>query len=184
MNYTLPTSVTIGETEYGIRSDYRAVLEICTALSDPELSERDKGAVVLTIFYPDAEKIPPESYQEAIRRCFWFINCGDDTEPAHKRPKLMDWDQDFRYIVSPVNRVLGAEVRSLEYLHWWTFIAAYYEIGECLFAQIVRIRDQKAKGKPLDKADAEWYHNNRELVDFKANYTKAEDDVLRQWGAG
>ena len=87
--------------------------------------------------------------------------------------------------MAPINRVLGKEIRAAEYLHWWTFISAYYEIGgDCTFAQIVRIREKKAKGKPLDKQEQAWYRQNRSLVDFRTNYTKAEDDVLKQWGAG
>ena len=97
------------------------------------------------------------------------------------RSKLMDWGQDFRYIVAPINRVLGKEVRELEYLHWWTFISAYYEIGDCFFAQIVRIRNLKAKGKPLDKTDQQLYRENRELVDLKTNFTAAEDAVINAW---
>lgn len=93
----------------------------------------------------------------------------------------MDWEQDFKYIVAPINRVIGTEIRELKYLHWWTFISAYYEIGDCLFAQIVRIRLLKAKGKPLDKADREWYQNNRELVDIKTPFTEAENAVIDAW---
>ena len=94
----------------------------------------------------------------------------------------MDWEQDFQYIVAPVNRVMGKEIRSMDYLHWWTFISAYYEIGDCLFAQIVRIRERKAKGKPLDKSDQDFYRRNREIVDLKTTYTEQEDAILKQWG--
>ena len=78
---------------------------------------------------------------------------------------------------------MGKEVRSVEYLHWWTFISAYYEIGDCTFAQIVRIRNQLAKGKKLDDFDKEWYRDHRELVDIKQTYTDAEQEILKQWGA-
>ena len=37
----LPTSVDIDGTEYEIRSDYRAALDICMAMSDAELDEQD-----------------------------------------------------------------------------------------------------------------------------------------------
>jgi len=50
-----------------------------------------------------------------------------------RKAKLADWEQDFPLIVNPVNRVLGYEVRDCEYCHWWTFLSAYYEIGDCLF---------------------------------------------------
>lgn len=180
MMYSLPVSVEIGGTEYPIRSDYRAVLDICAALSDAELSQQEKAAVALDIFYPTLTDIPGEQLQDAIKQCFWFINCGDQGEnrPA---PKLMDWEQDFKYLVAPINRVAGAEIRSLAYMHWWTFISAYYEIGDCLFAQIIRIRDRLARGKPLDKQDREWYRQNRHLVEIRNKYTDAENELLKEW---
>lgn len=179
----MPTSVEVCGTEYEIRSDYRAVLDICTALTDPELSDRDKAETALVIFYPDFSEMPSGHYEEAVRLCFWFINCGDE-EQSRKAPKLVDWEQDFKYIVAPINRVTGCEIRAKDYMHWWTFIAAYYEIGDCTFAQIVRVRDLLTRGKPLDKADREWYRQNRHLVDMKTKYTQEEDTILKQWGGG
>ena len=140
MEYTLPKTVSVGGREYSIRSDYRAILDICEALTDPELTNEEKAEVLLYIFYPDLADIPVEDWQEAAKQCVWFINCGENERHQRSAPKLMDWSQDFRYIAAPINRVLGKEIREMEYLHWWTFISAYYEIGDCLFAQIVRIR--------------------------------------------
>lgn len=181
MNFSLPTSVEIQGTEYAIRSDYRCILEICTAVSDPELSNDEKVFAALTIFYPDFEEMPPDCIQEAIERCFWFINGGETEPDKRKAPKLVDWEQDFQYIVAPINRVLGCEVRSVEYLHWWSFLSAYMEIGDCTFAQIVNIRDKKARGKSLDKTEREWYRRNRQLVDFKHKYTDTDQDLMREW---
>lgn len=181
MMYDLPTSVTVCGAEHPIRSDYRPVLDICAALTDPNLSGQEKTIVTLDIFYPGFADMPPEHYEEAVKRCFWFINCGEE-EQERQAPKLVDWEQDFRYIAAPVNRVLGVEIRAVEYLHWWSFIAAYYEIGDCVFAQIVRLRDRLARGKPLDKTDREWYRKNRHLVDLKTSYTDAEQELLKQWG--
>lgn len=179
-NDLLPTSMEIGGAEYAIRSDYRAILDICAALSDPELDGREKAAGVLEIFYPDIADMPPEDYQEAIDRFLWFLNCGEEQD-GRKAPRLVDWQKDLPYIVAPINRVTGREIRGVEYLHWWTFIAAYYEIGDCLFAQIVRIRDLKLRGKPLDRQDREFYRRNKHLVDMKTKYTEQDDAVLSQW---
>lgn len=182
MTYDLPASLEVCGTEYNIRSDFRAVLDIFAALMDCELDNQEKAFVALKIFYPDFDQMPSEHFEEALKRCFWFINCGDENTQNRKVPKLMDWEQDFQYIVAPINRILGKDIRGMKYLHWWSFISAYYEIGDCLFAQIIRIRDQKARGKTLDKADREWYQKNRQLVDFKATYTEAEQDIFKQWG--
>ena len=182
MIYTLPETVDLGGTKYPIRWDYRPVLDICTALSDPELSEQDRALAVLSIFYPDLGQIPQELYQEAIERCFWFINGGEERRDQTKGPRVVDWDQDFNLMVNPVNRVLGREIRENKPLHWFTFLSAYQEIGDCTFAQVVRIRDRLARGQPLDKQDREWYRRNRNLVDFETKYTQAEEDLMREWG--
>lgn len=182
MSYLLPTSLNVGGTDYAIRSDYRAALDIFAALADPELDDTNKALELLDILYVDFENMEPHHYQQAIKEAMWFLNCGAGNIKQAKRPQLVDWEQDFQYIVSPINRVIGTEIRALEYLHWWTFISAYYEIGDCTFAQIVRIRNLKAKGKKLDKSDAEWYRENRDIVDIKTKYTEKEEELLAAWG--
>lgn len=183
MIYDLPTSLPVCGVEYEIRSDFRAVLDIIIALNDAELNDNEKMYAALYILYPEFEDMPSEHCREALRQCFWFINGGkDDAQEQRKPVKLMDWEQDFQYLVSPINRVLGREIRAEKYLHWWSFLAAYMEIGECTFAQIVHIRNMKARGKRLSKQDQEWYAQNRSLVDMKINYTAAEKDLLKKWG--
>lgn len=180
--WALPTKVEVSGTEYEIRSDFRAVLDILTALSSKELDEREKALVSLEIFYPEFEEIPVSDYQEALNQCFRFIDRGQAPGQKKKEPVVMDWAQDFELIVAPINRVAGCEIRSAEYMHWYTFLSYYMEIGDCLFAQVVRIRDKKARGKPLDKQDREFYRRNRELVDLKTTYSETEKDVLAAWG--
>jgi len=178
MNYSLPTSVELGGREYAIRSDFRPVLDICTVLSDPEADEEEKAFWMLTIFYPDLDEIPPELYRDALKECARFINCGEVEKPQ-KAPKLVDWEQDFLYIVAPVNRIAGRDVRSLEYLHWWTFVGYYFEIGDCTLSMIVGIRDKLRKHKKLENYEKDFYRQNRELVDFKNRRTEEEDKFLR-----
>ncbi len=180
-NSLLPTTVELGGVPWDIRSDYRAALDICAALSDPELDGRERAFAALDIFYPELEKLPSERLNEALEQCLRFIGGGAENAENCKGPRLVDWQQDFPYIVAPINRVTGQEIRSLEYMHWWTFLAAYYEIGDCTFAQIVRIREKRAAGKPLDRSEQEFYRKNRRLVDLKQSYTEQEENVLRQW---
>lgn len=181
----IPESLEVGGVSYVIRSGYRAALDICTALSDPELTEQEKSFAALAILYPDLEEIPPEHLGEALEKLLWFINCGVEEETRQRAPQLVDWKKDFPIIAAPVNRVLGMEIRRKtgpedDGIHWWTFIAAYQEIGDCTFAQVVRIRDRKARGKKLDKQDQEWYRRNRQLVDIKSSYTDADKELMKE----
>lgn len=179
MNYGLPKAFAIGGVEYAIRYDFRPILDICAALEDPDLSNQEKAFVACAIFYPDFEKIPPEHLREAVEKCYWFINGGAEN-PGAKGPRLVSWEKDVRHIIAPINRVVGTEIRDLPEngLHWWTFLAAYMEIGDCLFAQIVRIRNLIAKGKKLDKQDREWYRQNAHLVNIPVRLSQEEKDFL------
>ena len=180
MMYDLPASLEVCGTEYAIETDYRVILDVFTVLADENLSADEKCIGVLGIFYPQFFTMPKEHMEEAVQKCFWFINGGSE-DKGKKSPKLMDWEQDFQLLVAPINRIAGAEIRAMQYLHWWTFLAYYGEIGDCYFAQVVRIRDLKAKGKLTSKDDKEFYRRNRDAVDIKQRYTEAEMDFIQQW---
>lgn len=171
--YELPTEL----CGLRIRSDYRAILDIIKALDDDELSEQEKAMVTIQILYEDWSKI--EDLQEALTQAFDFINLGKSI--TESKPRLMDWQQDFPIIVTSVNRVLGTEIRSLEHLHWWTFIGAYYEIGESAFSSVVGIRKKKAQGKQLEKYEQEYYFENREMIDLPVKYSEEEKEEIRRY---
>lgn len=179
MDYSLPKSFRFGDREYAIRYDFRPVLDICTALEDPDLDLREKTIVACSIFYPDLDQIPEKYLQEAVQKCYWFINGGEEN-PQKKGPKLVSWEKDVKHIIAPINRTIGQEIRDIPEggLHWWTFLAAYMEIGDCTFAQIVRIRNLMAKGKKLDKHDLEWYRQNAHLVNIPVKLSQEERDFL------
>lgn len=179
--WDLPKSALIGGVEYDIRSDYRAVLDVLTVLEDIELSDAERGAIAFEIFYPGFEDMPPSDYKEAVEYLQWFV-AGGDLKGSKQGARLADWQQDFPLIVNPVNRVLGYEVRDCEYCHWWTFLSAYYEIGDCLFAQVVAIRKKRANGKKLDKYEREFYNANREIIDLKTKLTSEEESIFEKWG--
>ena len=105
----------------------------------------------------------------------------------------MDWEQDFNYIIAPINRVLGKEIREIPYdfdantggLHWWTFMSAYMEIGgDCMFSQIVSIRDKQARGKKLEKYEREWLRRNADIVNLKQKFTGKENELFHEWMGG
>lgn len=182
IDYLLPESVDVGGESYKIRTDYRAILDIIAALNDPELDDNDKAIILLNIFYLDSV---PTDVDNAIKMCFWFINGGENQQNQEKKPpKLVDWEKDFRWIAAPINKSIGRDIRGPEPLHWWTFLSYYYEIGDCMFAQIVRIRDMQSRGKKLDKSDREWLRRNADLVRLDQRYTAEEEDLLAMWAGG
>ena len=168
--WNLPTSAVIGGREYPIHADYRDVLEIFAYLDDPDRPEYIRWQIALALFY-DGE-IPPAHMQEAMDYLSEFVSCGQrDTRPG---PKLMDWEQDAQIIVADVNKVAGVEIRAVEFLHWWTFMAYFHAIGEGQLSTLVAIRDKLRRGKKLEKWEQEYYRKNREKVDLKKHYSAEE----------
>lgn len=171
--WELPTSLTVGGIAWKIRSDFRAILDILKYFSDPEYEEDERWEICLDILYEDYEKMPNAIKEEAMKTAVKFIDMGMEDD-GRIRPITMDWEQDAVIIIPSVNRVLGTEIRSVQYMHWWTFLGAYMEIGESLFSQIVNIRQKKATGKKLEKWEKEFFKENKELIVIRTKYTEEE----------
>jgi hypothetical protein len=181
IQYSLPKSLKVNGTDYPIRWDVEAALDAITALSDIDLSDREKVIVLFGIIYKD--EIPRADQEEALKKAFWFLD-GGDKAPQKKSPRVVDWEKDFPLICAPVNRVLGYDFRAdPQSLHWWTFLAAYMEIGgDCLFAQVVNIRDKRARGKKLEKYEKEWASRNSGLINIESKYSKEDNNTLAALG--
>ena len=159
--YDLPTSIDAGGQVLHIRNDgdWRMVIDVNIALTDPELTDQEKAIAVLTIFY-DCNIEGIKDIQAAIDGAMQFISVGEDDTRKPNRPKLIDWQEDAGIIISGINGVLGKEVRAERYMHWWTFIAAYMAIGDSVLATVVSIRDKIARGKKLEKHEKEFRRDN------------------------
>lgn len=178
--WELPEAAEVNGTAYAVRSDFRAVLDVLEILGDPELSDAERGALACEVFYPGFRDMPRGDRQAAGEFLMWFVKGGDSPARAPQR-KLVDWGQDFPLIIGPVNRVLGYEARAREHVHWWTFLAAYCEVGDCLFAQVVSIRRKRQRGAKLEKHERRFYNENRGLVDFQVAETGAEKALKDEW---
>lgn len=186
--WEFPTSLNIGGVDYEIRTDYRAVLDLFAALSDPELTDSDpqmtaymQSRVILEIMFPDCDSIPAEHIQEALDKVAEFIDMGISDD--RKKPRTMDWEQDAPILIPAINKVLNCEIRAQKYMHWWTFLGAYMEIGESLFSNVIHIRQKKASGKKLEKWEQDFYKENKSLIDFKQKNQRSneEKDALRDY---
>lgn len=181
MRWDLPISVEIDGKEYKIKDkcDYRIVLDVISLLNDEEfdIQLRIKGA--LMIFYEDLTGL--EDFETAIKEMMKIINNGEDAEEQEdsSSPRIMDWEHDFTQIAPPVSRVLGYSVRDANrYTHWFDFLGAYMEIGECTFSNIISIRRKRQKGKKLESWEQEFYRENKKMVDLPQNLTEADKEWL------
>lgn len=175
--WELPTSLEVNGKEYEVETDFRQILNILACFNDANLEDDEKWIVAIKCFYK--EDIPYEDYTEAAKALSLFISAGkeDDGKPG---PTLMDWEQDAPLILPAVNRVLGYECRAQGYLHWWTFLGAYMEIGECLFSNVVSVRSKKAKGKKLESYEKEFAQQNKDLVNIRRHLSDEEQEKANE----
>ena len=177
----LPTSLEIQGTRYKIRSDYRNILRIFSALQS-DLREREKSLVFLRRMYVDLPQIPLDAYGEAFEAANTFIerraHSPVGVEARHSRLKIVDWEKDEQLIFAAVNHVAGQEVRALPYLHWWTFMGYFQSIDrDDLWATVLLIRQKKARGRRLEPYEREFYQANRALCDLRADVDRKQEAI-------
>lgn len=180
MMWDLPVAVEINGKEHPIRNkcDYRVVLDVICALNDSELTEEEKIKCALFIFYEDISAI--DDFEVATKEMFRIMNCGEEQEQTQEnKPRLMDWEHDFPQIAPPINRVLGYSVRDKDkFTHWYDFIGAYTEIGDCTFSTIITIRSKRAKGQKLEKHELDFLRKHRKMVELPRKLTAEEQEWL------
>lgn len=179
----LPEALEIGGVEYLIRTDYRNVLQVFEAFQDPELEQTEKWIVAIYLMFEgfscadDVLQAARDGFnlEEAIKQISWFIPAGQPEKQILEKPTY-NWKQDEQMIFSAVNKVAGKETRELEYLHWWTFLGYFNEVGEGTFSFIVGIRHKLNKGKKLEKHEKEFLAHNKELVKLEKPKTREEQE--------
>ena len=188
MMWSLPISVEIDGKEYAIRNkcDYRVVLDVISALNDEDLEMEYRVECALFQFYGNDELDTLEKVlsslndiQIAIVEMMKIINLGKEEIEEENKPKLMDWEHDFQQIAPPISRVLGYSVRDEKnYTHWYDFVGAYMEIGDCAFANIISIRNKRMKGKKLETWEQDFYKENKKIIDLPHKLTDEEQEWL------
>lgn len=179
----LPEVLTVGGEDYPIRTDYRNILQVFEAFQDPDLQPEEKWIVAIYLLFEDFScdddvlQAAQNGFdlEEAMKQISWFISAGQPEKQVLEQPTY-NWTQDEQMIFSAVNKVAGRETRELEYLHWWTFLGYFNEVGEGTFSFIVGIRHKLNKGKKLEKHEKEFLSHNKELVLMKKPLTKEEQE--------
>ena len=181
--WELPSALDVGGSFFYIRTDYRVVLRILKYNADPDYESDEKAIITLKLLFIDWESIPESLYQEAIAAACAFIDmgAGGDSKSGDSH-RLMDWEQDASMIISAVNKVLGYDIRRPESLHWWTFLSAYFEIGDSLYSTVLHLRKKRIKNEPLEKHERRFINENPELFALKSQYSENDKMLLAEWG--
>lgn len=192
--YEIPTTIEIDDQVFPIRckGDYRMILDCFSCLNDFELTEQERNIGALIIFYEDFNEVSDfqgmdrELFERLIKEMFNFMECGEN--PLHSMPyKTIDWEKDGQLICSAVNKVANTEVRSVEYMHWWTFIGYFSEVGESVLSMVVTIRTKIKQSKKLEKYEKEFKARNPHYFIWDsrtAEEKQDEEDILSLWNQG
>lgn len=189
--YEMPITITIENREFPIRcrGDYRMVLDCFSCLNDEQLSESLRIMACMIVFYEDFNDLSDfdgmdkELVNKLVQKMYNFFECGEN--PLHTTQfKTIDWEQDSQLICSAVNKVAHQEVRSVEYMHWWTFMGYFSEVGESVLSTVVGIRSKIKRGKKLEKYEKEFKTRNPHYFVWDsrtAEQKKEDEEILRIW---
>lgn len=186
---SLPETLEVCGVDRPIRSDYRNVLQVFEMFDDPDFSHGEKWEMAIYLIFADfscaddVESAALEGFdpEEAAEQITWFITAGSHS--GEKQMPVYDWIKDEQMIFSAVNKICGKEAREVEYMHWWTFLGYFNEVGEGTFSFVVGIRDKLNNRKKLEKHEQEFYRKNRDLVDMKPPLSKEEQQAEDEYNA-
>lgn len=179
-----PTSVEINGKEYALNTDFRVGLKTILAWEDPELTAREKTLVMLRLLY---KVIPPDT-QKACELAVYFLNCGeekDDGEAAESPVRrVYSFTKDAKYIYSAIRQTHGIDLETVKYLHWWKFCYLFLDLDpDCMFQQMLHLRQQKQRGK-LTKEEQAIYYRLRDILDLPqekdAQTRSAEEEFMEK----
>ena len=158
----LPKSLDVGGQYCKINSDYRVILNLFEVLQSSELTDLEKAYISVKSIYVD--NIPDRLFAEAVKKAYWFCDGGDMPKSEPAKVRLIDYKHDEGIIFPAINKAAGCEVRAVPYMHWWTFLGYFGEIGEGLFSTIMSIRHKRAEGKKLEKWERDFLRKHKEMV--------------------
>ena len=188
--YQIPTSLQFNGAEHKIRNngDYRVILDCFAALNDEEIDRTERLYACLIIFYEELEEIEDlESLgdiEEAIKAMFDFFRCGQPESTQTSPYKLIDWEGDEQMICAAINPIANTEIRTVDYMHWWTFMGYYNSIGKSMFSTVVSIRDKIVKGTKKEKWENQFIQENPQYFNWKsksADMFKEDEELRALW---
>ena len=174
----LPQTLKVCNKDYAIRSDFRDILKIIAAYNDKDLSDQEKVFVCLHRIFININEMPrdKDTYSEAFKAATEFMECRLSNDKPN--PRVVNWEKDEQLIFPAINKVAGIEVRTVSYMHWWTFLGYFQSIDrDDLWGFVLTIRQKKAQKKPLEKHEKEFLAANRDLcsLEFQEERETPED---------
>jgi hypothetical protein len=146
----LPTTVTVGDTEYPISTSHRTGIRF-EALAQSDFDDRTKFDATLALYFPEI----PKDLAGAMEAAMWFYTCGKpDGETDSRIAYKFDHDHDI--IHASFMREYGINIYTAD-LHWWEFRSLLFGLSdESPFMKAIGYRLMTIPPK-LDREQREFY---------------------------
>lgn len=188
--YQIPVELEFNGKKHKIRNDgdYRVILDCFLALNDEELTKEERVIACLIIFYEELETLEDvngiEDSDTWIKEMFQFFRCNQPEPPISNQYSLIDWEKDEQMICAAINPIAHDEIRSIPYLHWWTFMGYYNSIGKSVLATVVSIRNKIVRGEKMEKWETKFKRENPQYFNWKsksADELALDEEVKALW---
>ena len=139
---------------YNIDTDFQTGIQISQCMVDEEFSVRDRILMATVLLFPEAH---PTDYKELLDAINWFLNGwrekiefkqqgnGRKAEKKKEVPSMaFDIDQWRIYAAFLLQYRINLNT---ERLHFWVFMGLLANLEECVFTNVVKIREQKINPK-------------------------------------
>lgn len=141
-----------------IETNFRSFIMFELLMQDNKVSEQDKIALALNIFYNEV----PKDIKKAIDVILWFYARGDTDKKSSKKTekngkeRIYSYEHDANYIYSAFLSQYGIDLNEIEYLHWWKFKSLFEglndenkicEIMGYRAVDLSKIKDKKQRDK-------------------------------------
>ncbi len=122
-----------------ISSDFRNMIQVDLILQENDASDIEKTIAALYQLYPE---IPPDIHK-AVEGLAWFYTRGaaaddtKDTGPKKAAKKAFSFAQDANLIYAAFYATYNISLTTVDYLHWWEFMALFEGLPESTLIQRV-----------------------------------------------
>lgn len=122
-----------------ISADFRNMIQVDLILHDTESSETEKTIAALHQLYPEM----PKDAHKAVEGLAWFFTRGNtpsggkDTSAKKAPKKAFSFEQDATLIYAAFYATYGLSLTTVEFLHWWEFMALFEGLPEDTLIQRV-----------------------------------------------
>ena len=172
----VPNTVEVLGKEYKINSDFRTSILFELMMNDGSLSDRDKIAQALILYYEDDI---PTDIPEAIEQILYFYRGGKSAPKGTgvgkgKSVQVYDYEYDSELIYSAFMTQYGIDLQDIDFLHWWKFKALFRGLKED--NEIVKIMNFRGVdlNQIKDKEQKKYYKKMKELYKIPINNDEQE----------